>query len=137
MHTASLGSFVRHGDEADLASGSCIARPWLYLSATPAARRLVARLRARHGPLMFHQAGTLRAPDAPLCFSEGDFPLVERDVLLGDIDGAPFYLSQDCCRCYGAAWIRLDPLPGRAGVFSLERWTGLHFTTTSGPLHPG
>jgi len=137
MHMASISQFAGHGHEAELAPGSGRLRPWLYLSATPAARHLVARLRARYGPLMFHQAGTLRAPDSPLCFSHGDFPLVERDVLLGAIDGAPFYLSQDCCRCYGEARIRLDAVPGRAGVFSLERWTGLHFTTTISPLHDG
>lgn len=104
------------------------------VSATPAARALISRLQVSHGPLMFHQAGNSSEPSLPLCFVQGDFPLIEVDVLLGEIDGAPFYVSNGQYRNYENAEVRLDAVPGRAGVFSLERPTGLRFATTARPL---
>lgn len=106
------------------------------LSATPAAHALIARLRSTHGPLMFHQAGGIGEALLPLCFVQGEFPLVEMDVLLGEVDGAPFYVSHGQYRRYAQAQVTLDAVPGRAGVFSLERPTGLCFTTSARPLRP-
>ena len=103
--------------------------PHARLVATRAARALVAALQAEHGSLMFHQAGSECATSLPLCFAQGDFPLVEMDVLLGDVDGAPFYVSHRQFRCFARCRVQLDAEPGRAGVFSLERPTGLRFVT--------
>jgi uncharacterized protein (DUF779 family) len=83
---------------------------------------------------MFHQAGSCKEASLPLCFVRGDFPLVEVDVLLGEIDGVPFYVSHGQSRRYANAEVRLDAVTGRAGVFSLERPTGLRFATTAKPL---
>ena len=105
----------------------------LRLSATLAARRLIDRLQRRHGPLMLHQAAGPHWLDAPQCFVQGAFPLTGQDLLLGVIDGTPFYASRDCHRRYGSAPVRLDAVPGRAGVFALERATGWRFWVTCAP----
>ncbi len=111
--------------------------PWAgRLVATAAARALIARLQTSYGTLMFHQAGGDCDASPPLCFAQGDFPLVEIDVLLGSVDGAPFYVSQRRFLSFEHARVKLDAVPGRAGVFSLERPTGLRFTTRSRPLTP-
>lgn len=124
--TAALPGTTMQAEEAAM-------HPWPQLSATSAARALIASLQHRHGPLMFHQAAAPWRDDPPLCFVRGDFPLVEQDVLLGEIDGTPFYVSHACHRRYGPTPVRLDALPGRAGVFSLERPTGLQFATIRQP----
>ncbi|QHI98284.1 DUF779 domain-containing protein [Xylophilus rhododendri] len=111
--------------------------PWSErILATANARALIARLHAEHGPLMFHQAGAGAGaePSLPLCFVQGDFPLVEMDVLLGDIGGTPFYVSHGQYRALEHSQLRLDATEGLAGVFSLERSTGMRFSTTVRPL---
>ncbi|WPB57513.1 DUF779 domain-containing protein [Xylophilus sp. GOD-11R] len=95
--------------------------------ATDAARRLIATLQMEHGPLMFHQAGSGGQAGMPLCFAQGDFPLVEMDVLLGEVEGSPFYVSHGQFRRLNQLRLELDAVPGPAGVFSLERPTGLRF----------
>jgi len=110
---------------------AALSRP--RLAATVAARALLARLQHRHGPLMLHQAVAPRRDEPPLCFAHGDFPLAEQDVLLGEIDGTPFFRSRDCHRRHGQASVWLDAVPGRAGLFSLERATGLKFFASPHP----
>jgi uncharacterized protein (DUF779 family) len=103
------------------------------VSATPAARALIAQLQDAHGRVMLHQADGGGEPSLPMCFVQGDFPLVEMDVLLGEIDGAPFYVSHGQFKRYKDARVSLDVVQGRGGVFSLERPTGLRFKTEARP----
>ena len=50
------------------------------VSATPAAQALIERLRAVHGPLMFHQSGGCCDGSAPMCFALGEFQTGDADV---------------------------------------------------------
>jgi uncharacterized protein (DUF779 family) len=61
---------------------------------TEAADALIARLEARHGPLMFHQSGGCCDGSAPMCFPKGEFRVGAQDVLLGRLPMA--------CRCGSA-----------------------------------
>ena len=56
---------------------------------TPEAADLLRRLRAEHGPLMFHQSGGCCDGSSPMCYPLGEFATGPSDVLLGtlDIDG--------------------------------------------------
>jgi len=59
--------------------------------ATDAALELIEKLKAKHGPLMFHQSGGCCDGSSPMCYPEGDLIIGDQDVLLGDIGGVPFY----------------------------------------------
>ena len=49
--------------------------------ATDAALALIAKLKAKHGPLMFHQSGGCCDGSSPMCYPEGDL-LVGGDALV-------------------------------------------------------
>ncbi len=69
--------------------------PPARVTATPAARQAIVRLRAaRGGPLMFVQSGGCCAGSTPMCYPAGEFITGDADVLLGDIDGCPFYIDR-------------------------------------------
>lgn len=101
------------------------------VSATAAALDLIARLRARHGPLMFHQSGGCCDGSAPMCYPDGDFLIGGRDVLLGTIDGCPFYIGGDQYALWRHTRLTLDVVPGRGAGFSLEAPEGLRFLIRS------
>ncbi|XAH25826.1 DUF779 domain-containing protein [Xylophilus sp. GW821-FHT01B05] len=101
------------------------------VSATPAAEALIAQLTAQHGPLMFHQSGGCCDGSAPMCFALGEFMVGDADVKLGEIGGAPFYMSRSQFEYWEHTHLIIDAVPGNGGMFSLERPTGLRFLTRS------
>ena len=60
---------------------------------TPEAAAFVERLKAMHGPLLFHQSGGCCDGSAPMCYPQGDFRIGANDVFLGLIAGCPFYIG--------------------------------------------
>src|ERR1700760_3229532 len=62
--------------------------------ATDATLQLLDKLRVKHGPLMFHQSGGCCDGSAPMCYPLGDFKIGNSYVKLGEIGGAPFYMSE-------------------------------------------
>ncbi|NUK13062.1 DUF779 domain-containing protein, partial [Streptomyces lunaelactis] len=52
---------------------------------TPAAAELLRRLRAAHGPLMFHQSGGCCDGSAPMCYQDGEFRTGASDILLENL----------------------------------------------------
>jgi uncharacterized protein (DUF779 family) len=103
----------------------------LRVTATEAALALIARLEAKHGPLMFHQSGGCCDGSAPMCFPRGDFIIGDYDKLLGHIGGAPFYISGPQFEYWQHTALIIDVVPGRGGMFSLEGPEGLRFLTRS------
>jgi uncharacterized protein len=101
------------------------------VSATEAALKLIARLQAEHGSLMFHQSGGCCDGSAPMCFPEGEFYLGGADVKLGEVGGVPFYMSLSQFEYWEHTHLTLDAIPGTGGQFSLERPTGLRFIIRS------
>ena len=61
--------------------------------ATLPALQLIETLRARHGPVLFHQSGGCCDGSSPMCYPVDDFIVGDRDVRLGEIGGAAFYIS--------------------------------------------
>jgi uncharacterized protein (DUF779 family) len=100
------------------------------ITATPAARQAIKRLRAaRGGPLMFVQSGGCCAGSVPMCFPAGEFLTGQGDVLLGEIDGCPFYITADLDRALGHPGLILDVAPGLPEGFSLGPEPGQRFIT--------
>lgn len=99
--------------------------------ATEAALALIARLEREHGPLMFHQSGGCCDGSAPMCYPAGEFRVGTSDVKLGEIGGAPFYMSAAQFEYWKHTQLIIDVVPGRGGMFSLEGPTGLRFLTRS------
>jgi uncharacterized protein (DUF779 family) len=97
------------------------------LKATTAAREAIAALRATHGPLMFVQSAGCCDGSSPMCFASGEFLVGDGDVLLGEVDGCPFYMSSSQYDALNRPSLVLDVEPGAAGGFSLDAGEGLHF----------
>lgn len=112
-------------------SGAPPAPPADAVTATAAAVALIARLRARHGPLMFHQSGGCCDGSAPMCYPAGEFLIGARDVLLGEVDGCPFYIGGDQYERWRHTRLTLDVVPGRGAGFSLEAPEGVRFLIRS------
>ena len=99
--------------------------------ATDAALDLIAKLKARHGPLMFHQSGGCCDGSSPMCYPDGDLLVGNSDVRLGEIGGCPFYMSAAQFEYWKHTQLTIDVVPGRGGMFSLEGPEGLRFLTRS------
>ena len=98
---------------------------------TPAAEALIVKLRAVHGPLMFHQSGGCCDGSSPMCFAQGEFLLGDSDHCLGAIAEAPFYMSRSQFEYWKHTQLILDVVPGRGGMFSLENPEGVRFLIRS------
>ena len=99
--------------------------------ATEAALQLIDRLEKIHGPVMFHQSGGCCDGSSPMCYPKGEFRVGESDVLLGEIGGAPFYMSKDQYEYWKHTQLIIDVVDGRGGMFSLEGPEGKRFLTRS------
>ncbi len=101
------------------------------VTATPAALELIDLLKARHGPLMFHQSGGCCDGSSPMCYPAGEFKVGGQDVLLGEIGGCPFYIGAAQFEYWRHTQLIIDVVPGRGGMFSLEGPEGKRFLTRS------
>ena len=81
--------------------------------ATDAALALIARLREKHGPLLFHQSGGCCDGSAPMCFQDGELLVGESYRLLGEIGGARFYMSDAQYEAWKHTQLVIDAVPGR------------------------
>ena len=98
---------------------------------TAAADAVMADLTRRHGALMFHQSGGCCDGSAPMCFAQGEFLVGDQDVLLGEIGGAPFYISRPQFEYWKHTQLIIDVVEGRGGMFSLENGEGVRFLLRS------
>lgn len=98
---------------------------------TPAASELLAKLRAIHGEVLFHQSGGCCDGSAPMCYPIHEFRVGNSDVKLGEVDGAPFYMSQSQFEYWQHTHLTLDVVPGRGSGFSLEAPEGVRFLIRS------
>jgi hypothetical protein len=99
--------------------------------ATGAAAGLVRQLRDRHGPLLFHQSGGCCEGSAPMCLRRDGFRVGAQDVLLGVIEGCPFYVGAAQFPYWAASELTLDVVPDGGDSFSLEAADGVRFITRS------
>ncbi|WP_017914595.1 DUF779 domain-containing protein [Xanthomonas sacchari] len=112
------------------ASAPADALPPQVLATLPALQ-LIAKLGARHGALLFHQSGGCCDGSSPMCYPQDDFIVGDRDVLLGEIGEAPFYISPSQFAYWKHTQLIIDVVPGRGGMFSLENGEGVRFLVRS------
>lgn len=103
----------------------------LQVLATDSALDLMERLKAKHGPLMFHQSGGCCDGSSPMCYPLGEFLVGDNDVQLGEVGGAPFYMSRSQFDYWKHTQLTVDVVPGRGGMFSLEGPEGVRFLIRS------
>lgn len=103
----------------------------LQVIATLPALQLIDKLRARHGPVLFHQSGGCCDGSSPMCFPQDDFIVGDQDVQLGEIGGAPFYISRPQFEYWKHTQLIIDVIEGRGGMFSLENGEGVRFLVRS------
>ncbi|MER5534051.1 DUF779 domain-containing protein [Streptomyces mirabilis] len=104
---------------------------------TPSAAELLRRLRAVHGPLMFHQSGGCCDGSAPMCYPEGEFRTGGSDVLLAELDvegldePVTFWMSKSQYALWSHTRLIVDVVAGRGSGFSLEAPEGVRFLIRS------
>lgn len=101
------------------------------VTATDAARRLIADIRQDYPEILFHQSGGCCDGSSPMCYPANDFKVGERDVKLGEIDGVPVYISASQFEAWKHTQLILDVVPGRGGMFSLDNGREQRFLTRS------
>lgn len=97
------------------------------LRATETALAAVRELVAGQGPVMFVLSAGCCDGSAPMCFLDGEFRVGSRDVLVGRVEGAPFYVDQRQLAAWPHGEIVLDTEPGYADGLSLAAGEGRHF----------
>ncbi|MCA1226289.1 MULTISPECIES: DUF779 domain-containing protein [Saccharopolyspora] len=110
------------------------------VAVTPEAADLIRRLRAQHGPVMFHQSGGCCDGSAPMCYPQGEFRTGASDVHLGDLavadengdpDPVPMWMSGAQFEYWKHTHLTVDVVPGRGSGFSLEAPEGVRFLIRS------
>lgn len=104
---------------------------------TESAAQLLRKLRAIHGPLMFHQSGGCCDGSSPMCYPAGEFRTGGQDVLLqtlnieGISEPIDFWMSASQFEYWKHTHLTVDVVDGRGGGFSLESPEGKRFLIRS------
>ena len=101
------------------------------IDTTDLAVELINELKAKHGPLVFHQSGGCCDGSAPMCFPKDEFIIGYSDVCLGEVEGIEFWMSQDQFEYWKHTHLTLDVVAGRGSSFSLEIPYGKRFMIVS------
>ena len=93
------------------------------------AAALLRELKKRHGPLLFHQGGGCCDGSVPLCLKQSEFRVGSKDVLLGFVEGTPFYLGAGQPKQVAQEGLVLDVADGDSDRFSVEASEGVYFVS--------
>lgn len=99
--------------------------------ATEAALRALEGLRATRGPVAIFQSGGCCDGSTPMCFRQGQLMVSPNDVLLGQLDGCPFYIDRRQFEIVRHSQLVLDVAPGDPEGFSLPAGENAHFVVRS------
>lgn len=66
-----------------------------------------------------------------MCYVKGEFKTGESDILLGEIEGCPFYIGKEQYKAWSHTLIIIDVIEGRGSGFSLEAPRGVRFLSRS------
>ena len=104
--------------------------------ATPAALGAIDRLRARRGPIMFHQSGGCCDGSLPMCLDDGELIVGDGDLLLGMVGASPFWIDRRQYEVWKATQLIVDVGDGEPEGFSLPADGDKHFITRSRVFSP-
>ncbi len=96
---------------------------------TPKAAAVLKDMKARHGPVLFHQSGGCCDGGTPLCLRQNEFRIGARDKLLDILDDTPFYVDEFHFPFLAKEELVLDVIPSQGDSFSLESADELKFVT--------
>jgi uncharacterized protein (DUF779 family) len=99
--------------------------------ATDAAVALIDEIRRDHPDILFHQSGGCCDGSSPMCYPANEFLVGDHDVKLGEIAGAPVYISASQFEAWKHTQLIIDVVPGRGGMFSLDNGRERRFLTRS------
>lgn len=97
------------------------------VSITEEAKKVVEKLKATHGELIFHQSGGCCDGSAPMIFEKEDMYLDDSDILLGQLVGVNYYMNEEQFEYWKHTHLTVDITKGRGSSFSLEIPLGLRF----------
>ena len=104
----------------------------MKVSATHSALNLLSELQERYGEkLMFHQSGGCCDGSAPMCYPVKEYQVGQDDIMIGEIGGIPFYISETQHDAWKNTDLIIDCVKGMGGMFSLDNGTGRRFLTKS------
>ena len=83
---------------------------------------------------MFFQSGGCCDGSSPMCFPDGELLLGPNDLLLGEVDGCPFYIDAEQYERWNRPALVLDVAPGAGSGMSLEEMHDVHFVVSSPPV---
>lgn len=106
------------------------------IAITSNALELLRKIKQQEPDLLFHQSGGCCDGSAPMILPASDFYLDESDVLLGHLDGIPYYMNIDQYEYWKHTHLTVDITPGRGSSFSLEIPYGFRFVIHSRLLEP-
>ena len=69
-----------------------------------------------------------------MCFRQADFRAGQRDVLLGAVEGCPFYVGASQFEYWASFQITVDVTAGGGDSFSIEAPEGVRFIVRSCPF---
>ena len=99
--------------------------------ATDAGLALLDEIRRDHGDVMFVQSGGCCDGSSPMCYKAGDYIVGSRDIHLGDVAGAPVWISQSLFEIWRNSQMILDAGKGFGAGFSLDTGRGKCFLSKS------
>lgn len=76
---------------------------------------------------MFFQSGGCCDGSSPMCFPDGELLLGPDDLLLGEVDGCPFYIGSDLYERWNRPTLVIEVAAGPGSAMSLEGLHDLHF----------
>ena len=97
------------------------------LEITDAAIEILNTIKEKNGELIFHQSGGCCDGTAPMVFEKEDMYLDESDILMGQLEGINYYMSEDQYVYWKFTHLTVDVTPGRGSSFSLEIPLGVRF----------
>ena len=100
------------------------------VSATPRATAMIREIVRKHGSVAIYQSGGCCDGSLPLCLGAEELGQGPRDVLLGDVEGVPFYIDAEQYDRWGEPEFLLDVVSGAPEGFSLGL-PDAHFVTLS------
>ena len=95
--------------------------------ATDAAIAEIRHLQAEYGPLELFQSGGCCDGSSPMCFTAGELRVGSHDLLVGEVEGCPFYVDAEQYERWGRPEFVLDVGPGAGSGMSLEGLHDVHF----------
>ena len=101
---------------------------------TPAAAKVIERLKEEEGELVFNQSGGCCDGTAPMCYAKSDFYVPSRNIKLGEICDVEFFIDKEQFEYFRHSQIIVDVREEKAAFgnsFSLEIDIGYQFITKS------